>query len=296
MSEKPGQKKYLFFVTIQSLQNKKSYTKTGLSDNKKEKRMTGYIKIPRDVINFLMSRDSVYMHVWIHLSARARYTKTIQDDIELQPGQLLASAPEIAGWCKLSVRQVRYILEKLEEMQFLTYENIRNRHMLITIKTPEDLQNNSQTNPPKVTAEERQDTLPQSESEPKTSYGMFKNVLLTEEENRQLHQRCAVAESYVDRLSAYKRRTDKEYKDDFAVLCEWIAKDETAAPAKQTNNATSAKPNNNAPSREQQTTATLDTRTPVSYDFMTSPASYDLELAERIARTSVPKLRKRPPR
>ena len=250
--------------------------------------MAGYIKIYRDVLDTVLFQKPVLLQMWLWLNKNARYVKTEQEGIEIFPGQVLVSASELAKSVNLTERRVRYILDCLEEMELIRRENIRNRYTLITLVNPDELSNvkKAKLPEPPECKEVRPTPVAPPESVRKTSCGVFSNVYLTAEEKEKLKQRCLTADSYIDRLSAYKQRTQKQYNDDFAVLCEWISKDEITASAKQTTVE---------PKREKERPAKLSlSRYPIAdTDFATAPASYDLEKAERIARTSVPTVKKR---
>ncbi|MBR2413915.1 MAG: hypothetical protein IKB13_05395 [Clostridia bacterium] len=255
--------------------------------------MAGFIKIYRDVLDSVLFTKPILLQMWLLLNKLARFTETEQDGIEIHPGQVLTSNPALAQRCNLTERRVRYILDCLEDMQLITRENIRNRYTMITLTNPDEIKCVTQTElpPPREEQEEKAPAPPPKEQ--KICCGMFGNVYLTIEEKKQLSQRWDDAEQYIDRLSAYKRRTGKTYSDDFAVLCEWLLKDESSSPGKQqeapvSKPATPASPATPvAPKPKRAHFPGTDT------DFNTAPASYDLERAEYIARTSVPVLRKR---
>ena len=55
----------------------------------------------------------------------------------------------------------------------------------------------------------------------KSTYGEFKNILLTEEEYKRLTERFSDAASRIDSLSAYIKATGKVYDDHYAQLINW---------------------------------------------------------------------------
>lgn len=244
--------------------------------------MAGYIKIYRDILDSVLFRKPVLMQIWLLLAKEARYVKTVQDGIEVQPGQVLITISELAKCSKQPERRVRYVLDCLEEMELISCANIRNRYTLITLSNPDELHGVRMKDVKKPT----ETTTAQPEEVKKAAYGEFGNVYLTDDEKRRLKERTTAADSYIDRLSAYKRRTDKVYNDDFAVLCEWISKDDITAAGKPAIEPKADK--HQAPEK-----TNLSQYPGSNTDFMTSPASYDLAKAEMIARTTVPTLRKR---
>lgn len=296
--------------------------------------MSGFFKVYRDAIQSDLLQQRDVLQVWIWLCKHARFKPCVQNNIELQPGQLLVSGQTIARDCLLDTNRVQYILRCLEKNGFISRQNIRNRCSLITVRDPAEQQDHeadittptvvsasdcatqtvvpasdAKTQTVAVTPEQKTQSVAvgadaktqavvsapditkqadapvQPENGAKTACGMFGNVYLSAEEKRLLRQYSAAYESYVNNLSAYKKRTGKTYTDDFTLLMEWISKDDIRqkrAAADRT---------------EQEKSAPAAVRAPLPrYAYLESsePASYDLEKAERQARESVPKLRKRP--
>ncbi len=245
--------------------------------------MSGFIRIYRDALDTDLLYKPYLLQVWMYLNMQARYVRTVQDGVEILPGQLLLTAGEIAHACRLKENNVRYALACLEKRRLIRCENIRNRHSLITILNPAEAQT------AQAERVSQQPTVqPQPQPQPqKECCGICMNVYLTKEEKRTLQERSPAADNYIDNLSAYKRRTGKEYKEDFPVLIEWMCKDEI----KKTQ---SDEPPHDEPPRIRQDAPKREQAGP-QYDRhgLTTTTSYDLELAEYIARTSVPVLRKR---
>ena len=271
--------------------------------------MTGYIKVYREALHSGALKNPAAMQVWIFLNENARFRKTEQDAIEILPGQLLISVAAIARACSLPPHRVRYILTCLEKDGLIRRENIRNRYSLITVTEPQAQQEKVPSVPvqppqrpvtvrpptpaptaPAVPAQPASaDVQDQPENAAKTGFGTFGNVYLTVREKAALQERCAFSDSYIDNLSAYKRRTHKAYADDYSVLCEWISKDdinEKRGAAKQA--ALQLRREKEKTAKENKSVEPC-----AKNHFMPGPASYDLEAAEERARTSVPKLKKR---
>lgn len=63
---------------------------------------------------------------------------------------------------------------------------------------------------------------------PKKAYGVYKNVLLTDEEFESFKSVYATEyEHKIDRLSVYVKQSGKNYNNHYAVLVEWAKEDET---------------------------------------------------------------------
>ncbi len=254
--------------------------------------MKSYFRIYRESLHCELMKDREILQVWIHLCDLARFKKTVIDGMEILPGQLLTSAGAIAQECDLNRNRVLYILRCLEKNGFIRWENIRNSCSLITVLEPTEKQVTQVKKPtflPKnATVEPTKEIIEPEEHEQKDCCGLFSNVYLTKKEKRSLQERNVLADSYIEKLSAYKRRTNKMYDDDFAVLCEWISGDEISKSEKQ--QTTAEKPVN-----ESRPKPSLSRYRDMNTDFFTAPASYDLEKAEALARSTVPVLRKRKP-
>ncbi len=329
--------------------------------------MSGFIKVYREQLQSDLFRNPAVLYVWIFLCEQARFKATVQDGIEIHPGQVLISASEIGRNCRLKEGRVRYILGNLEKNGLIRRQNIRNRYSLITVLDPSAQNDVQDTNDAAQTgvapaANDHNDTrsdvthtacdphsdsvagttcapqptavpyadrsafftcVPSTDSVPtdgmqtktqltpsagsiptaatenmqkqpekgsKTAFGLFGNVLLSSEEKRILSERSACSDNYIDNLSAYKKRTKKEYEDDFTVLCEWISKDDISEKRAAARQAAQQLKNT------KEKTAVDINAAPRCVQMLSdsSPASYDLERAERQARESVPKLRKRP--
>ena len=100
--------------------------------------MAGYFKVYREQVNDALLQNPVMLQVWIFLCRQARYQPTVQDGIELQPGQLLISEKEIAQVCNQTPDKVKYILRCLIQQNLIRRDNIRYRCSLITILTPDE--------------------------------------------------------------------------------------------------------------------------------------------------------------
>ena len=245
-----------------------------------------FFKIYRQPFYALM-KNPFALQVWVFLCAQARFTQAEVDGIEIQPGQLLTTANAIATECCMEQGKVQSILRYLAAEGFIRRENIRNRYTLISVLEPGEQQEakKEKTAPPTA----QQPFAEQAEATPlneKIACGIGKNVFLREEERRELWLRSELADIYIDKLSAYKSRTKKEYESDYYVLCEWILQDELNEKRNAANRTAEWIPRKKEHTNE-----------PLSADqrlfLPAAKASYDLERAEYLARTSVPTETKR---
>ncbi len=100
--------------------------------------MAGFIKLYRDQLNNTVFKNAFLLQIWIYLCKQAKYQKTIQDGMELLPGQLLVSVKDIAKECGQTEDKVKYYLQCLEKQGLIRRENIRFRCTLITVLTPDE--------------------------------------------------------------------------------------------------------------------------------------------------------------
>lgn len=246
-----------------------------------------FFKIYRQPFYALM-KNPLTLQVWVFLCAQARYMETETDGILIRPGQLLTTGNEIATECNMPLNKVQTVLRYLETEGFIRRENIRFRYTLITVLEPGEQQEAKKADRPApmpqlFPTKSEQPKLPENE---KTACGIGKNVFLREEERRELWLRSELADIYIDKLSAYKSRTKKEYESDYYVLCEWILQDELNEKRNAANRTAEWIPRKKEHTNE-----------PLSADqrlfLPATKASYDLERAEYLARTSVPTETKR---
>ncbi len=79
-----------------------------------------FIKVPLDFSSWewFDSKDTVYVYLWLRL--KAVWCETRYHGIELKRGQLVATYPEIAQNCAVSIRQARTALDRLKSTGKLT--------------------------------------------------------------------------------------------------------------------------------------------------------------------------------
>lgn len=273
--------------------------------------MSGFFRIYRAHMRPEVFTNPAMLQVWIYLSMHARFKATVEDGIEILPGQVLLSAGEIASECHMTQDSVRHYLLRFEKLGMINRQSIRNRYTLITILEPDEESTAAAAKPavckhkksacavPVITEEadvpqmsavtEKADVSEMPENTPKIACGPNNNVYLTDEENRSLHEKTDVADLYIEKLSAYKKRTGKTYHDDYSVLCEWICEDAIKGKL------AAAKQVADQPHREmKQAEKEKKTEVPCRENhYMPGPASYDLASAQAYADTHVPTLRKR---
>lgn len=125
----------------------------------------GYIKLHRKMLDWGWYHDSKVKDLFIHLLLTANFKESKFEDMTIYPGQILTSIEALARATKLSTKNVRTALEKMEKSKILAKQST-SRFTLITIenwalyqgdeiKTANETANEWQTNG-KRTANERQ--------------------------------------------------------------------------------------------------------------------------------------------
>lgn len=74
------------------------------------------------------------------------------------------------------------------------------------------------------------DTKKKAPAPKKNQYGVFKNVLLTDDEYHKLRERYTDFADRIERLSGYIESTGKRYKSHYATILNWARRDEEQKP------------------------------------------------------------------
>lgn len=279
----------------------------------------GFVKIPRAVFGKDEIRDPVFTKAYVTLMFAARYAQTEIDGIRVMPGQLLISKSEFAKLLDLPLSRTRSILKRFEDMGGIRTENIKNKYTLITLQKYFLTGERDEISTPKKTRSVKKSAVSEDKSEDvicepcgskndeikektdispevqeisevnenKTAYGKFRNVYLTLTEYEELKNLTPMWEILVDTLSArLVNSKGKVYDSHYALLIN------------NYNVEKMRKPNFDERIKE---------KADYSYekygyrnkneDLTPDPtASYDIMLAEEMARTTVPTVKKRPRR
>ncbi len=267
---------------------------------------SSFLMIPRNIVsNINFKNDMRLLKTYIYLFALARYKDTVIDGITVSKYQILMSKPQLARELQLSASELRTVLGKFEKMGGITRENIRNKYTRITLtkafltgdfpdramfpaprekhsrghcdkaSAEEQKPLNKEKQQPQKTEQKKEGESEAAPTEKKKPYGRFGNVFLTDCEYKTLSAEVPDAEFLINNLSASLANTPgKYYPNHYALLYK--------------NHINGQKPhgNKNAP----------PSSSPPYISFESAPPSYDLARIEERARTSVPKLKKRPKR
>lgn len=214
--------------------------------------MDGWIKLHRKMAH----SDSTFrkltpeqMLVVIYLLLHANHKDGEWTDtrrglvVPVKRGQIVTSLNTIVGWFSTSLitmQKVRYALEKLEELRFLTKQST-NCYTLITIVNygvyQEFAEPSNKANDKETTKRQQSDRFVSNnkqeevtntknvKKEKKKPYSEY--VTLTETEYRSLCEKFGLAETLemIEILNHYKGATGKPYKSDFSAIHAWVEKE-----------------------------------------------------------------------
>lgn len=101
----------------------------------------GYIKLHRKMLDWGWYQNQNVKDLFIHLLLIANFKESQFEDMTIYPGQIITSINSLSKGTKLSTRNVRTALDKLEKSKILT-KQATNRFTIITIKNWELYQGN----------------------------------------------------------------------------------------------------------------------------------------------------------
>lgn len=101
----------------------------------------GYIKLHRKMLDWGWYQNQNVKDLFIHLLLIANFKESKFEDMTIYPGQIITSINSLAKGTKLSTRNVRTALEKLEKSKILTKQTT-SRFTIITIENWELYQGN----------------------------------------------------------------------------------------------------------------------------------------------------------
>lgn len=106
---------------------------------------TGFVQIPRSVLDWEYADDREYLFIYLYLFFKANYEEKRWHGITVHRGELVTSREKIAKETGISVQKVRMCLDKLSSTQKITRKTT-NKYTLISVKDyVSNPQNNQQT-------------------------------------------------------------------------------------------------------------------------------------------------------
>ena len=197
--------------------------------------MDGYIKIHRKILDWQWFKDTNTFMLFLFLLLDANYEDSKVGFLIIKRGQCLTSLKRINENTGLSIKEIRTSLNKLEKSGEIGKQTT-NRYSIITIKNYNDYQdmgkqraNKGQTKG-NIKEYKEEKEINNIKENIKRKYGIFENVLLSNDEYLKLKERFTDYQGKIDSLSSYIASKGDKYKSHYATILNWARQD-----SKQTN-------------------------------------------------------------
>lgn len=219
--------------------------------------MQGWIKLYRKLTEWGWYHDVNTRITFIHLLLTVNHKDKMYEGKLIKRGSRLVSNKKLAEEIGLTENELRTAIKHLE-LTGEIHKQSTSRNTLITVVNydcyqttsqtdNEQITNNSQTDNEQITTNknEKNDKNLKNEriqyartrtqnSNFKSSYGEFKNVLLTDDEYNLLIEQFGNPEQLIKRLDEYKEQSGKRYNSDYIAIKNWVVEavkeDETKKP------------------------------------------------------------------
>ena len=197
--------------------------------------MDGYILIHRKLSEWQWYRDSNTKSLFIDLLLDANWQESKSGFLTIQRGQVLTSLKRMSLRTGLSFREIRTSLSKLEKSGEIDKQTT-NKYSIITINKYNDYQDiDKQTTNKRQTKDNIKEYKEEKEYKNikeniKRKYGMFENVLLTDDELQKLKDRFTDYEEKIEKLSSYIASKGAKYKSHYATILNWSRQDDKNIP------------------------------------------------------------------
>ena len=230
--------------------------------------MQGWIKLYRKLTEWEWYSCPATKDVFIDLLLHARREPSKWQGQDVPVGGCITSIQKIADRCGLSTREVRTALEHLQKtgeidkqstnrnttlivLNFERYQELTDCNEVDNRQTiDEQPTNNRQSIDNQSTTNKKEKNIKNIENERKreynapartqnsnfkSAYGEFKNVLLTADEYNLLIKQFGNPEQLIKRLDEYKEQSGKQYNSDYIAIKNWVVEavreDEAKKPA-----------------------------------------------------------------
>lgn len=200
--------------------------------------MNGYILIHRKLLNWQWYKDSNTLHLFIDLLLDANYEDSKVGFQIIKRGQCITSLKRIHENTGLTFQEIRTSLSKLEKSGEINKQTT-NKYSIITINKYNDYQelNKQLTNKQQTTNNIKINIIKNNKNNKeikekyiKRKYGLFENVLLTDEEYQKLKDKFTDYENKIENLSSYIASKGDKYKSHYATILNWSRKDNQDMP------------------------------------------------------------------
>lgn len=204
---------------------------------------TGFIKLYRKMVDWQWYSDTNVFRIFTHLLLTANYKDKYWQNIVIKRGQKVTSLNNLCEETGLTIRQTRVALDKLKESKELTIKTT-NKYSLITIDNyskyqdiPEQIvkqidkqmtdkcQTNDTQDDKRMTTTKEYKEIKNSKNInniPKTKYGEYKHVLLTEKELQSLKSSYQNYEDLIKYLDEYIEMKGYKAKNHYLCIKKWV--------------------------------------------------------------------------
>lgn len=206
--------------------------------------MQGWIKLYRKLTEWGWYHDVNTRITFIHLLLTVNHKDKMYEGKLIKRGSRLVSNKKLAEEIGLTENELRTAIKHLELTGEINKQST-SRNTLITVVNydcyqaasqtdNEQITSNSQTDNEQITTNknEKNDKNLKNEriqaraytqnSNFKSSYGEFKNVLLTDDEYSLLIEQFGNPEQLIKRLDEYKEQSGKQYNSDYMAIRKWV--------------------------------------------------------------------------
>lgn len=196
--------------------------------------MQGWIKLYRKLTEWGWYHDVNTRITFIHLLLTVNHKDKMYEGKLIKRGSRLVSNKKLAEEIGLTENELRTAIKHLE-LTGEIHKQSTSRNTLITVVNYDCYQATSQTDNEQITTNknEKNDKNLKNEriqyarthtqnSNFKSSYGKFKNVLLTDDEYNLLIEQFGNPEQLIKRLDEYKEQSGKRYNSDYIAIKNWV--------------------------------------------------------------------------
>ena len=212
--------------------------------------MAGYIKIHRKLLEWGWYNNGAVKAVFLHLLLTANFRPTVYHGRTIERGQAVFGFQSMADKLGITFQQARTAVDKLKKSGEITVWTNRQFSVATIVNYDAYQDDEQQTDNKRITNDQqtinKRLTLDQQtdnniirkkegkkernkEKIIKEKFGVFKNVLLTQEEYEKLKSQFPDYSDRIDRLSEYLASSGKQYKSHYATILGWARKDKQKA-------------------------------------------------------------------
>ena len=202
--------------------------------------MDGYILIHRKLLEWEWYSSVNDTRLFIHCLLKANWKDGRFKGMVIPRGSFVTSFNSLVEETGLSRQQVRTSLEHLKSTHEIT-QDTNHQYSIITINKYNEYQiDNTQSNK-RITNEQQTSNTNRIninkeikeiniKENIKRKYGMFENVLLTDDELQKLKDRFNDYEEKIEKLSSYIASKGAKYKSHYATILNWSRQDDKNIP------------------------------------------------------------------